>query len=597
LANATASPSRVVPPPGESGVTVRLHPLGPRPGRFFVLAIALPTVLAYLAFAGVVAVCLGVLARDFDRQEDNRAVAAMHLAFSAFLNQLVTEVADDGTWDEAYFNTVTNSNLAFMDGSWGATVRLATTYDMALVTDAAGNIVFGEDGSGPVSGNIGDLFPSATTLLAELDRGIADTGDATTVSRFALGKPGLVGLAGISIHQAATDKVTVPRQARRILWFARLLTPTLLREITSYYQTPVPALVERPDGYGASLRLVDADGNAAGIIAWTPDEPGRLAIGQVLPSVLGAFAALALALLVALLLLRRTMLGRADLLERRFVALTRAAPVVAEQLEALPPAFPMFAEGASSVSAAVEGVSAFDLDIAYQPIFDLRSETLVGAEALMRWRQADGTPVLEEELSPADAAYLRGRAGILGLRRGIDEIAPLLGLSLTVAVSPSQFEDDAFAEKIAATLGATGFPPARLELAIGVAGLKTLAPLAAATKPLRALGIAIAFSDFVLSEETMDYAESGLASRIRLPRGLVAGIDTDKGRFALAEATIGIAKATGLAITVPGVERHQQALLLLRLGCGQFQGGLLAAPLPIAGLTALVLAPPSRKVG
>ena len=333
--------------------------------------------------------------------------------------------------------------------------------------------------------------------------------------------------------------------------------------------------------------------HAAAIIAWTPDEPGRLAVGQVLPDVLAMFGALAIALAAGLLVLRRALRGRADELARRFAAIERPRP-------AAPPApVPVAAalDTAPQTSAALENVSAFDLEIAYEPIFDLRGENLLGAEGLMRWKKFDGTPVLEEELSLADVAYLRSRAGILGIRRGLDEIAPLLGLTLTVNISPGQLEDEVFVEKIVAILGATGFQPARLELAVSVAGLQRLEPLIAATKPLREVGVGIAFADFVLSEETIGYAEAGVARRLRLSRTLVSGIDTDKSRFALAEATMGIAKATGLAVTAPGIERREQATQLLRLGCREFEGSLLAAPMPLVGLTALVLAPPSRKLG
>jgi len=56
-----------------------------------------------------------------------------------------------------------------------------------------------------------------------------------------------------------------------------------------------------------------------------------------------------------------------------------------------------------------------------------------------------------------------------------------------------------------------------------------------------------------------------------------------------------------LAVTVPGLERKEQAARLLRLGCREFQGDLLSRPIPIAALTQLVLAParpaPVKKAG
>jgi EAL domain-containing protein (putative c-di-GMP-specific phosphodiesterase class I) len=62
-------------------------------------------------------------------------------------------------------------------------------------------------------------------------------------------------------------------------------------------------------------------------------------------------------------------------------------------------------------------------------------------------------------------------------------------------------------------------------------------------------------------------------------------------RLKLATATIEMARAATFAVTVPNVERKEQAGRLLRLGCREFRGPLLAKPMPISALTAMILAP------
>jgi EAL domain-containing protein (putative c-di-GMP-specific phosphodiesterase class I) len=91
-----------------------------------------------------------------------------------------------------------------------------------------------------------------------------------------------------------------------------------------------------------------------------------------------------------------------------------------------------------------------------------------------------------------------------------------------------------------------------------------------------------------------------LVNRVRLATSLTAKDDGGAAHEALLAATVEAARTTGLAVTVPGIERREQAAKLLRLGCREFQGELLARPLPLAAFTQLVLAPPrpaARKAG
>lgn len=105
------------------------------------------------------------------------------------------------------------------------------------------------------------------------------------------------------------------------------------------------------------------------------------------------------------------------------------------------------------------------------------------------------------------------------------------------------------------------------------------------------MGVTIALSNFALNERTVDYLRPGFADRICLSRGLVSVVDADPVRMRLAEATIEAARSASPAVTVPNIERKEQAGKLLRLGCREFRGPLLAKPLPISALTALILAP------
>ena len=576
------------------------HPFGKAPLRAFSYLLALPALLFYVVSVGLVILVLSLMATDIGRLEDARDVSAMHAALDSLLNSLSGQVADEGTWNEAYLNVVVNSDAAWMDGTWGATARLGQGYDNVLVTDALGTIIFGENAIGPISGNIETVIPAAKTMLRDLDRGIAATGDATTVSQFAADKTGALGLAAVSIHQSTSTDLAVPRQSRRILWIARHIGPAVMQDIASRYQTPVATLVDTAGDSQLSLPLLDTDGNSVGTIAWNPERPSDAAFNHALLIATLVFFVIGLILIAGLRLMRRSILRRAVAAETAFESIEREALIeIATAAATGGPAAAATAAAAAADAAPspIEGVSPGDFDIEYQPIFDLRAETLIGAEALLRWKKRDNSLVLQESLSPADIITLLDKVGLLAIRRAADDIAPLLGLQLTLVITPGQLQNSVFAEKVRGTLGATNFPARRLQLFVNADALPPAGDIRAALADLRGPGIAVGFSDYLIGPSTIGYAEPGLADRIRLPPAAVAEVDTDALRLALVEATLNVAKTAGLSVTVPGVTRKQEAAKLLRLGCREFQGALFAPPVPLAALTQLVLKPAARQAG
>lgn len=571
-----------------------LKPFGPSPLRFFALEIALPALLLYIAGAALVIVVLVIMARDMDRLADTRGVAGMHAAVDSFLNDLGNSVADEGTWDEAYLNVVVTPSPAWMDSTWGDAARLGQSYDAVFVTDTEGAIQFAEDSVGSISGNIADRFHAARTMLIELDRRIAATGNATTISNFAADKSGLAGLAAISIHQSQGDGA-VSRKARRILWIARHVTPGLLEEMTSRYQIPLASLVTLPEPDQSSIDLADADGRVAGTLAWTPDRPGDAAFTRALLIATAIYFAIGLAMVVGLGMIRRSLLRRAVAVQEAFDAVTRQSDI-RPVLEVARKAIETIAPLETRHESIIDGVNAADFLIEYQPIFDLRAETLIGAEALLRWRRPDASLLLQEDLTADENATLLGRVGILAFRHAAHELAPFLGLRLTINVSAAQLMDDEFTDKVIGTLGATSFQASRLQLALNATRLPAVADLRQPLTTLRGLGVGIAFSDFVIGPATIDWVDPSLGDHVRLPKTMLTSVD-DPARYALVEATLTLAKSVNWAVTVPFVERKEEAARLLRLGCREFQGKLFAEPMSVSALTALLLNPTTRKAG
>lgn len=568
-------------------------PYGRKPIRTFALIVALPVVLLYVASAVLVFTALALMAQDMDRRENARQLTSVNAALAAFLADLAGAVADEGTWNEAYLNVVVTVDPAWMDSTWGATARLGDSYDSVIVTDAAGTIQFGEDNMGPITGHIADRFPSARTMLRDLETGIAATGDATTVANFADSDSGPLGLAAISIHRSALSEVDVPRQLRRVLWLGKHLTAGEFQEFTVRYQTPLASFVTAVPADSSSLQIVDAEDATLATVAWTPDRPGEASLRPATLVASATFLGIGLVLVPILGLIRRAIVTRVRQFELAMLSTPAAAtPAVhaasvaveaeaaAAETDELPPAF--------------AGVRATEFTMDYQPVLDLRAESLIGVEALMRWQVPDKPVLTQESLSPADCAVLLDRVAMLALRHAASEIAPLIGLNLALAVSANQIKSSVFTEKLAATLGVTKMPTRRLELDLDAALEPDIVALAPAIVQLRQTGIGVGLSNYTLGPILFDFIRGGLIDRVRLAPAMLAGIDTDPLRRRLVEASVAAALDAGLTIVASGITRREEAVLLLRMGVSHVQGDVFAQALPLAALTNLALAPPRQ---
>jgi EAL domain-containing protein (putative c-di-GMP-specific phosphodiesterase class I) len=573
-------------------------PFGKRPLRTFALVIALPALLLYVSNAALVITGLGGMASEINRVDDARGIASMHAALDSFLNDLSSAVADEGTWDEAFLNVVVNSDPAWMDTTWGATVRLGGSYDSVMVTDQSGAIIFGENNVGPIKGSIITHYPTTRTMLRDLDKGIGATTDATTVRGFATDPDGALGLAAISIHRTTSGQMAVSSRDRRILWIARHITPSVLQDIAVHYQTPIAQFTSTAEPDTSSIELADVDGNTVGRVAWTPERTGDTAFNHAMLTASIVLLCVGALLVVGLGLLRRAMLRRAaKVITVRSTTVDTVDTVPVEQ-----PLLRRASDGLEDelkVSGPLDDINPQNFTIEYQPIFDLRAESLLGVEALLRWTRSDATLVLQEELLPEERAHLFDRIGLIAFRHATGEVAPLLGLALTLAVTPTQLLNRVFAEKVSGTLRATGFPPSRLQLCVDAPLLPDAAQMQDALTNLRQTGVSISLGEFAINSVTADYLDAKLVDRARLSRRLVSGTGVGEAYNAYLGACTDAARIAGLALTAPGLKRREQAARFLRLGCTEFQGALLAQPMPIAALTQLMLAPakpePVRK--
>lgn len=233
------------------------------------------------------------------------------------------------------------------------------------------------------------------------------------------------------------------------------------------------------------------------------------------------------------------------------------------------------------------------LRIQFQPIVDLASNRIVGAEALLRVRGDDG-----ELLSPgafveaAESNGLISRLGAAVLRTTCEQAVDLDlerdGFPISVNVSPRQIADQDFARRVLAILDVTGLAPRHLSLEItegAFVGRDDASETNIVT--LRDEGVRIGLDEFG-GDTSLGYLRRFPLDFVKIDRRLIAGLGSNYVDGTIVRATVELAHKLGLLTVAVGVEHDEQQHRLEQLGCDRAQGYLFGSAVTAAELAALV---------
>jgi diguanylate cyclase (GGDEF)-like protein len=232
-----------------------------------------------------------------------------------------------------------------------------------------------------------------------------------------------------------------------------------------------------------------------------------------------------------------------------------------------------------------------EFQLAYQPQVDSDKGTVVGIEALLRWRHPQRGWV-----SPLDfIALAEDSRLIVPIGRWVleqacrDALAWPQGVRVAVNVSAVQFRHGNLQRDVLAALQASGLPARRLELEITEGVLlhdvqHTLSTLHA----LRGRGVQVALDDFGTGYSALSYLRNFPFDRIKIDRSFVRDIQTHTATRAIVQAVVALGAGLGMAITVEGVETEEQLQAVQQLGCTEIQGYLFSRPVPAAELPGLI---------
>ncbi|MEA1053290.1 EAL domain-containing protein [Lamprobacter modestohalophilus] len=231
----------------------------------------------------------------------------------------------------------------------------------------------------------------------------------------------------------------------------------------------------------------------------------------------------------------------------------------------------------------------------YQPQFRPNG-SLHGAEALLRWQSpsrgmvppGDFIPLAEETgliLSIGDWVLDTACRHLSQIQRsGLHD-----QLSLSVNISPRQFSDPAFLDKVEQALTSHAAPAQRLKLELTESSLfHDMDHAIEILEQLRERGIGIELDDFGTGYSSLSYLKRLPLDTLKLDGSLIADVVTDARDLAILRAAIAMAKTLSLTVIAEGVETDEQRTFLAREGCDLLQGFLLARPMPFDEFNALI---------
>ncbi|MEM9608572.1 MAG: EAL domain-containing protein [Actinomycetota bacterium] len=240
-----------------------------------------------------------------------------------------------------------------------------------------------------------------------------------------------------------------------------------------------------------------------------------------------------------------------------------------------------------------------ELELHYQPEYDLATGRLLGAEALLRWNDpARDHPVSAGEfIEIAEETGLIGEIGRFVAHRAAQDAADWPNdLTVRLNLSAKQLGEPDLVEYYLGEFARAGLPTSRVCVELtetAIAAPETFGVI----DELSAAGCTIALDDFGTGFSSMAILRKLPVDVIKIDRSFVDGLGTEPDDTVLVRSIVGLAQSLGHDVVAEGVETELHVHELLALGCRRAQGFGLDRPMPLRELRTRFDAPPPALLG
>ncbi|MGA7523243.1 MAG: PAS domain S-box protein [Acidobacteriaceae bacterium] len=223
----------------------------------------------------------------------------------------------------------------------------------------------------------------------------------------------------------------------------------------------------------------------------------------------------------------------------------------------------------------------------YQPL--VCEDQMVGAEALIRWNHPGRGHLLPDYFIPlAEETGLIVSLGSWVLDAACAQLAKwaprpeTAHLSMAVNISVLQLRQPDFVDQVLGALDRAGAHPENLQLEMTESTLAhNIDEIIVKMRKLKSCGVRFSLDDFGVGYSSLAYLKRLPLDQLKIDRTFVRDLPGDATSRAIAQSVISLSRAMGISVIAEGVERHEQRLLLEKLGCHCFQGYLFSPPLPL----------------
>ncbi len=236
-----------------------------------------------------------------------------------------------------------------------------------------------------------------------------------------------------------------------------------------------------------------------------------------------------------------------------------------------------------------------EFEVYYQPKYDVATETIVGAECLLRWQHAERGFVSPLEFIPiAEETGLIVELGAFVLDDACRQLAEWSARghdigNLAINVSAHQFRHPGFVDTVRDTLVRHSIPGGRITLELTESLLMTHADqVAARLEELRGIDVQLSIDDFGTGYSSLSYLRTLPIDELKIDRAFLSDVETDKDSAAIVRAIIALAHSLDLTVVAEGIETIGQLAFLRAHACESGQGFFFSRPVPAAQFEALL---------
>jgi diguanylate cyclase (GGDEF)-like protein len=224
--------------------------------------------------------------------------------------------------------------------------------------------------------------------------------------------------------------------------------------------------------------------------------------------------------------------------------------------------------------------------IHYQPQIDLRTGSIIGLEALLRWQKPGGGLVYPDGfLHLAEETGLIVQIGEWVLLAACKQNkawqkAGLRPVRVAVNISARHFHEKDITHIVSRVLEDTGLEPHFLELELTESiFLKNLERTVKALKVLRGMGVNISIDDFGTGYSSLSYLKYFPINKIKIVEPFISSVSFHPTDEVIARAIIALAHSLNMKVVAEGVEKKEQMQLIRSLDCDELQGNIFSLPL------------------